>query len=184
MQNFISYLSSFDSTILYTVQSIGPKWEQAAHFLSQGIGSYWIMLGLFFVVLVIIDKWRVAGELLVVTGVSFIVLVLLKHLFAIERPYLFDTSIIQYDTEGTFAFPSGHALMSVVILGWVAFRHPKSHIIVWGAPIIIFLIGLSRVYLGVHYPTQVVAGWFFGLLLLFVFRAVGQTLWAPFQKKL
>lgn len=184
MQAFISYLSNFDYVILHAVQSIGPRWEPVAYFLSHGVGSYAIMAAAFFIALLFIDKWRVAAELFLVTLISFIVLALLKHFFAIERPYIIDPTLISYDTDSSFALPSGHALMSVVILGWVALRHPKSHILMWGSIILIVLIGLSRIYLGVHYPTQVVAGWFFGILLLMIFRAIGQRLWAPYDKKL
>jgi len=184
MVSFISYLSSFDYVILQAVQSIGSRWEPVAYFLSHGVGSYAIMAVVFFLALLFIDKWRVAAELVLVTGLSFAVLFLLKHFFAIERPYVLDPSLISYDTDSSFALPSGHALMSVVILGWVALRHPKSHFIMWGMPILAILIGLSRVYLGVHYPSQVLAGWLFGILLLYIFWMVGKKLWKPYDRKL
>ncbi len=184
MRVFISYLSDFDYTILHLIQAIGPGWKPAAYFLSHGVGSYAIMAVVFFVALLFIDKWRVAAELFVVTGLSFVVLTLLKHFFAIERPYIIDPSLLSYDSEGSFALPSGHALMSVVILGWVALRHPKSHILAWGSIAIIVLVGLSRIYLGVHYPSQVIAGWLFGIILILIFRAIGQKMWSPYDKKL
>jgi membrane-associated phospholipid phosphatase len=184
MHAFITFLSSFDYTILNAVQSIGPKWQPVAYFLSHGVGSYAIMLVVFFLALLFVDKWRVAAELVVVAVISAVVVLILKHFFAIERPHVIDPSIITYDTETGFALPSGHALMSLVILGWVALRHPKSHVMLWGTVIIVLLIGLSRVYLGVHYPSQVVAGWIFGGLLLYCFRILEQKLWAPFSKKL
>ena len=184
MQPFITYLSSFDYKILHTIQSIGPQWEPVAYFISHGVGSYAILAIVFFAALLFVDKWRVATELFLVTLISFVILTLLKHFFAIERPYVLDPSIISYDTETSFSLPSGHALMSVVILGWVALRHPKSHFIIWGVPVIILLIGLSRIYLGVHYPSQVIAGWLFGVLFLYAFWEIGRKLWKPFQKKL
>jgi membrane-associated phospholipid phosphatase len=184
MHTFITYLSSFDPKILYAVQSIGPKWEPVFSFLSHGIGSYPIMLVVFFLALLFVDKWRVAVELLIVTGMSFIFLTIIKHYFGIARPYTMDINIIPYDTETSFALPSGHALMSLVILGWVALRHPKSHTLVWGVTALIILIGVSRVYLGVHYPSQVIAGWLFGALFIYVFNASLKRLWSPFQKNL
>ncbi len=183
MQSLIAYLSDFDSTILYAVQSIGPSWRPVAHFISYGVGEHYIILAAFFIALLILRKWRVAFELLVISGFSFAALYALKHYFAIDRPYLFDAMIIPYATETSFALPSGHALMSVVILGWTALRHPKSHIVMWGSVALILLIGASRVYLGAHYPTQVVAGWLFGILFLYIFRLIDKRMWVPFQKK-
>jgi membrane-associated phospholipid phosphatase len=142
------------------------------------------MLAVFFLALLFIDKWRVALELAIVAVISFAALTLLKHYFGIERPYLNDSMIISYDSDTSFALPSGHALMSVVILGWVALRHPKSPLLLWGIVTIIILIGISRVYLGVHYPSQVVAGWIFGILFLYIFRSITKRLWSPFQKRL
>lgn len=183
MNTFISYISSFDYTILYAIQSIGPKWEPVASFLSHGVGSYVIMGIVFFVALLFVDKWRVAAELLVVSIISALVVIILKNFFAIERPYVIDPSIVTYDTETGFALPSGHALMSLIILGWVSLRHPKSHIMLWGTVLVVFCIGLSRIYLGVHYPSQVLAGWLFGGLLLYGFWTLIQRLWKPFDKK-
>lgn len=184
MSTFIQYLSSFDYKILHTIQSIGPKWEPVAYFLSHGVGSYVILAIVFFCALLFIDKRRVAVELVFVTAISFVVLALLKHFFAIERPYVIDPSIVTYDADSSFALPSGHAMMSVIILGWVALRHPKSHFIIWGMPVLAILIGLSRIYLGVHYPSQVLAGWLFGMLLLYIFWIAVQKLWKPYDKKL
>lgn len=180
----ISYLSSFDYTILYAVQSIGERWQPVAYFISHGVGSYAIMFVVFFLALFFIDKWRVALELLIITAISFGVLTALKHYFGIDRPYLIDPWLTAYDNDTSYALPSGHALMSVIILGWVSLRHPKSRILAWGTVILIILIGASRIYLGVHYPSQVMAGWLFGILLLYLFRIIDKRLWAPFQKKL
>lgn len=184
MGSIISYISSLDYPILEAVQSIGPKWEPVASFISHGVGSYVVMFVAFFIILFFIDKWRVAFELFIITALSFGVLVVLKYYFGVDRPAIIDASILAYDFETGFALPSGHALMSVVILGWVALRHPKSIVIQWGTIVLVILIGISRVYLGVHYPTQVVAGWLFGILLLYIFYSIDKRLWSPFQKRL
>ncbi len=183
MQNFITYISDLDSTLLYAVQSIGPAWRPVAHFISYGVGYHYIILVAFFIALLILRKWRVSFELLVISLISFGALTALKHFFAIERPYIHDALIIAYAQEGSYALPSGHALMSIVIFGWTMLRHPKSRLVVWGSIALIILIGISRVYLGVHYPTQVVAGWLFGILFLYIFTLIDKRLWAPFQKK-
>lgn len=182
--HILSYVSSLDYAILYAIQAIGPEWQSVALFISHWVGSYALIFIAFFVSLFFVDKWRVALELFIVTGVSFVALTLLKHYFAIDRPYIIDPTLTFYDRESSFALPSGHALMSVVILGWVLIRHPKTTVLVWGIPVFIVLIGLSRIYLGVHYPSQVLAGWLFGLLFLYIFKIIDRRLWTPFKKRL
>ena len=91
-------------------------------------------------------------------------------------------------TAPGYSFPSGHALMATCLYGGLALllwrrarrRRERAALFV-GAVVLAISIGLSRVYLGVHYPTDVVGGWVGGLLWLFAFRqslsrfARGQT---------
>jgi membrane-associated phospholipid phosphatase len=184
MSHFFAYISDLDSTLLHAVQALGPRWLPVAKFLSYGVGSYEIMLVIFLLALFFIRRHRVAFELLAVSLISIGALFILKLLFHSPRPFEIDPSVIFYGGESGYGLPSGHALMSVVILGWVAIKHPKSHILVWGSVALIILIGASRVYLGVHYPSQVLAGWLFGIVLLYIYRRIDKKLWAPFKKTL
>ncbi|MGW8251888.1 MAG: phosphatase PAP2 family protein, partial [Anaerolineales bacterium] len=68
-------------------------------------------------------------------------------------------------TETTFGIPSGHAQNSIVVWGSMAASIGKRW--VWAAAIVLsLLIGLSRIYLGVHFTIDVLAGWLVGALLL------------------
>jgi len=183
MANLLSHIASLDSSILYAVQSIGPSWKPVAWFLSYGLG-YPVMIVAFVVVLVMLRRHRIALELVVIFLASAAATLLLKHLFHAPRPYMIDPRVIQYDTDSSSGMPSAHALLSTVILGWIVIRHPKSRFLAWGAVIIAVLIGLSRIYLGVHYPSQVLAGWVFAIIFLYIFHLIDQRLWSPFQKKL
>lgn len=91
----------------------------------------------------------------------------MKLAFNKPRPELWQRLI----TEKSFSFPSGHALGSVVLYGFLAYllaiAYPKfSRIIYIVAVVAIMAIGLSRLYLGVHWPTDVVAGYGIGFLWL------------------
>ncbi|WP_187588732.1 phosphatase PAP2 family protein [Gordonia sp. OPL2] len=97
--------------------------------------------------------------------VGQVLMVGLKNLVARPRPPVADR-LIDIDT---FSFPSGHAMMSMVVyclLGATLYRtvswvraHPAVLVI---APLWSVAIGCTRVYLGVHWTTDVVAGWLIG----------------------
>lgn len=72
-------------------------------------------------------------------------------------------------TPGLDSFPSGHAMRSTGLaasLVLVAWAHPRRPMLLALAAASVLLIGLSRVYLGVHYPTDVLAGWLAALAVV------------------
>lgn len=89
---------------------------------------------------------------------------LAKTLFGMPRP----PEYLHKVTENEFGFPSGHALVSSGFWGYMGFRIRNSRIIIIGA-IAVFLVSLSRIYLGVHYPGDVAGGIVFGLTVAYLF---------------
>jgi membrane-associated phospholipid phosphatase len=91
----------------------------------------------------------------------------MKLFFTRPRPVLWPSLL----HETSFGFPSGHALGSIVLYGllahFYAIHHPHQakKIYLW-AVVLISSIGFSRLYLGVHYPTDVLAGYLTGWLWL------------------
>ena len=90
-----------------------------------------------------------------------------KWLIARPRP----PALISYRAVESFSFPSGHALSSACLYGVIAWfvaaslESPAAKAGVWiFAVILIFLIGISRVYIGMHYPSDVVAGFLGGAI--------------------
>lgn len=83
-----------------------------------------------------------------------------KIAFARERPHLFP----QLTPEHDFSFPSGHSVASLALVAGLYFllrhRFPRKApwVLVLGIPWA-FLVGISRLYLQVHYPSDVLAGW-------------------------
>lgn len=89
--------------------------------------------------------------------------ILAKNLFCMPRP----PAYLHKVTENEFGFPSGHAQVSSGFYGYLGFRSKRTQIIIVGT-IAIFLISLSRIYLGVHYTGDVVGGIIFGLVVAFI----------------
>ncbi|WP_046472234.1 phosphatase PAP2 family protein [Allosalinactinospora lopnorensis] len=83
------------------------------------------------------------------------------------RPYWFTPAVTPLTTESTFGLPSGHAQTAVAVWGYLAARIRRR----WAWPAaaaLIALIAFSRVYLGAHFVTDVVAGMAVGALLLWL----------------
>ena len=95
----------------------------------------------------------------------------LKIAFHSPRPYWINREIMPLEINGSFGMPSGHAQNAVCVGGLLAWaiRRPWA----WALAIALCLfIGISRVYLGVHFPRDVIVGWAVGLLVLGVFLGV------------
>jgi len=111
--------------------------------------------------------WRRAAIWLVVTLAGALVLDLtLKFAFHRSRPVPFFGPIPR-----TYSFPSGHSLFSFCFYGVLAgllagrVRSMSARVLIWlMAVLLVLAIGLSRIYLGVHYPSDVIAGYLAGTI--------------------
>ena len=96
----------------------------------------------------------------------------LKDWFADPRPFELDPAVKRHDTgvEG-YGLPSGHSQNAVVLWGTIAAGFRKRWL--WIVAILLMvLIGFSRIYLGVHFPTDVLGGWAVGAIFLAVYLAL------------
>ncbi|MBI2120089.1 MAG: phosphatase PAP2 family protein [Parcubacteria group bacterium] len=112
------------------------------------------------------------GYFLLFLGTIFggaVFLFLFKFLIHRPRPTLFEPLVV----ENSFSFPSGHALLAVAFYGLIAYlaasaaRTRKTRSLLFILWLLLALgIGFSRLYLGVHYPTDVLAGYLAGFVWL------------------
>jgi len=93
---------------------------------------------------------------------------LLKLTVGWPRPYWVSDQVTAYAYEGSFGLPSGHAQNSMALWGRLA-AGMRGRGWVIGLGLLIFLISLSRLYLGVHFPSDVLAGWLAGGIVLALF---------------
>jgi len=129
-------------------------------------------------------RFREAAFLFMVTGGAEVMNLLLKSVFHRSRPALWPSLSFEAD----FSFPSGHAMFSAAVLGAALVLLVGSR---WQRPVLIggglfaLLVGLSRVYLGVHYPSDVLAAWCAALVWATLVRLLWpRTLHLPQDEKL
>jgi membrane-associated phospholipid phosphatase len=96
---------------------------------------------------------------------STVVNSVVKNSIGHERPCDRDPEVKLVEYTGLYGFPSGHSQSAVVVWGIIAHYVRKRW--AWAVAIaLMVLIGFSRVYLGVHFPTDVLGGWVLGAILL------------------
>jgi membrane-associated phospholipid phosphatase len=92
----------------------------------------------------------------------------LKILFHSPRPFWVDTRVKAYASEASFGLPSGHAQNAAALWGLLAAKFKKNWLTIVSL-LVIFLIGLSRIFLGVHFTRDVLLGWVIGGILVGLF---------------
>lgn len=177
---------TLDLAILDWVVSIREPWSTfvvLAITHTGGVAGTMSIAAIVAVLLARAGRRRDAGLVLAAVLTGWPVMTLLKNLFGRARPPEPERLVVSY----TEAFPSGHAMMSAIlatVLIVVALRTwprgtPLRTIVVAGAVAYTFAVGLSRVYLAAHWFTDVVAGWFAGvvwaLLWVWLITRVGAT---------
>lgn len=123
---------------------------------------------------VAVGPWRHGAIGAGVIGGAALAVEIIKTTVARERPEVLDPILV----ERGFSFPSGHASLSMVAYGILAVLVSRSSLsrgtrraVVGVVVPLVFLIGLSRVWLGVHYPSDVIAGWVAGATVVVVFAS-------------
>lgn len=147
---------------------IGPRWLEEAVRDVTALGSTLVLTFITIVVLgfLVIDRRRgMALYVLIAIAGGALLSTLAKTLFARPRPEL----VAHLVDVTSYSFPSGHALASAVtyltlgvLLASTQSRKRMKAYFIGVAITIMVLVGASRVYLGVHWPTDVVAGWALG----------------------
>jgi len=112
----------------------------------------------------------------VAVGVDGVLTYSLKHFVGRPRPYVTYSDIIPYTTETSNSFPSGHTSLAFTTATALSLKYPKWYVIVpsylWACS-----VGYSRMNLGMHYPSDVLAGALLGAGSAFVTSKVNDWFW-------
>jgi undecaprenyl-diphosphatase len=161
---------------------IGPKWlAEVGRDLTAlgGVAVLSIATAIVVGYYLILGKRRAALFVVFATLGGLILSSLLKHLFDRPRPEV----VPHLSYVSSSSFPSGHSMLSATVyltLGSLLMRlTPKRRVKLYYllvAMTLTFLVGISRVYMGVHYPTDVLAGWTAGLVWALLCWLLARTL--------
>ena len=167
--------------VIRTVQQVQSPLLNSFFFAVSGLGSSFFLLLILPALFWCVD-YRLGMRVAVVCTFSAFCNASLKVLFSQPRPFDLDPTL-GIGRAGGYGLPSGHAQESVVLWGSIAHFIGKKWF--WAVTAaILLLIGFSRVYLGVHFPTDVIVGWAVGMVLLglYVIGWRGVEDWITAQK--
>lgn len=126
----------------------------------------------FFLLAIIFLYWclnpRLGLRLALLMGMTLGLNLALKVAFHLPRPYWVSQDLRVLESSQSFGFPSAHAQGSATFWGLIAMDARRRWFSIFAVAMVV-LIGVSRVYLGVHFPVDVLAGWAIGAAVLFGF---------------
>lgn len=168
-----------DTAINHLVQSVRTPFGDSLMVLVTSFGDTIVIGGVAVAAIVWLSLRRAfatAGAVALTMGVSMAFVSVVKAVLQKPRP------IDIYAGADAFSFPSGHTTLATVLLGVIAVLVSKS--LPWPAQIYVFTaagiaagaIGLSRIYLSAHWPSDVLGGFFFGVCMTAIFALVFEHL--------
>lgn len=168
--------SAFDNSVYELISGcMTDKMTQFMRFITF-CGSEWMIsfLAVIFPALVFIFRKKqfyrlsLAATANIALGALFNEI--LKHLFLRARP-----DLLQLVKVSGYSFPSGHSMNSIIFYGFFIYliinkmKHRGKYLIAGALGLLVLMIGVSRIYLGVHYASDVLAGFITGLAWLMLF---------------
>ncbi len=164
-------ISNFDKTIYDFIYGFHNNSLDSFFSTFTHIGDTVPVIIITFIVILLLknkdDIKNLAGCLLITLGSNQ----LLKHIVMRDRP----PEEIRLIKQGGYSFPSGHSMMSLCLYGFLVYlvvtriKNRKLKVLLTILlSLLILMIGISRIYVGVHYPSDVAAGFLLSLSILLI----------------
>lgn len=160
----------FDTAILTAIHRIAsPTLDQIFFFITNLAGAYMIAGATLVLTVAFYLRKETYNSIyvLLTLGGSLVLNTALKLFFKRVRPDLWSLLVV----EKSYSFPSGHAMVSMALALTVivlVYQSKARLAAITGGLIYVLLVGFSRLYLGVHYPTDVAGGWLMSCAWIFL----------------
>ena len=174
-----NFVHLFDEAVYQVIKAHINDFLTRYMIIMSFIGSWVSIVGIIFVLLIFAWRKKIRSDIwykiVITAGASAILNEILKLVFNRVRP-----DVIQLTVAHGLSFPSGHSMNGMVFFGMLALviitelktNWKYFYAILLG--LLILNIGISRIYLGLHYPSDVVGGFLFGA---FILSAVWRVKW-------
>ena len=165
-------MNNFDLSIYNFIYGLNSPGLTMFMRVISSLGSAIVIITALLCIFLLFKDKKIFLQFFTLTIVTKVINHIIKIIVKRERPNVL-TSI---SVESGYSFPSAHTMISTVFYGFIIYLIMKNvknkkikNISIISLFIIIFLIGISRIYLGVHYATDVIFGFLFGFIILFIF---------------
>lgn len=176
----MEYLYELGISVVLVVQGLG-EWLSAPMKLLSFMGS-----AEFYLLIMPFLYWSIDTALGIRIGVILLFSDAISYYLKIGihsgRPFWVSRHVESLSFESSFGMPSAHAQNSAAVFGLLAATLKRRWVWVLSL-LLIFLIGISRIYLAVHFPQDVILGWLIGFLLVWIFLRVEKPVTAWFSSQ-
>lgn len=165
-------MNNFDLSIYNFIYGLNSPGLTMFMRVISSLGSAIVIITALLCIFLLFKDKKIFLQFFTLTIVTKVINHIIKIIVKRERPNV----LTSLSVESGYSFPSAHTMISTVFYGFIIYLIMKNvknkkikNISIISLFIIIFLIGISRIYLGVHYATDVIFGFLFGFIILFIF---------------
>lgn len=167
----MSFINTIDENAYSLIISLMSKNMTATMMFISYLGSAATLITLTIAFIILLKNRRISAYIALNLVLVFLLNRILKLIIGRPRP-----SVLRLVVEDGYSFPSGHSMVSMGFYGfliyliWVNIKNKKiKYPLVVFLSLLILFIGISRIYLGVHYFTDVIGGFIIAILYLIIF---------------